>query len=75
MRLTKDASRLRLPRLGDEQVALSNVETDSGRLLVRSGIVVWRLEVAADGELSLSPARVRDELVKYGEKQRDKIGG
>lgn len=73
MRLTNGASRLRLPRFGDEQVALSNGETDSGRLLVRSNTVVWRLEVGADGELSLSPARVRDELVKYGEKQRDKI--
>jgi hypothetical protein len=74
MRLRKGASPLRLPRFGDEQVALSNGDTDSGRLLVRRNTVVWRLEVAAAGELALSSARVRDELAKYAAKQRDKIG-
>jgi hypothetical protein len=74
MRLVKGASALRLPRLGDEQVALANGDADSGRLLVRRNAVVWRLEVSADGELSLSPPRVRDELVKYAETQQERIG-
>ncbi len=65
---------LRLPRFGDEQVGLLSGDTDSGRLLVRRNRVVWRLEVAADGELTLSPARVRGELVKYATKQRDRVG-
>jgi hypothetical protein len=73
MRLGRGASPLRLPRFGDEQVALANGETDSGRLLVRRNAVVWRLDVAADGELALSPARVRDELEKYAELQRERI--
>jgi hypothetical protein len=74
MRPTGGASTLRLPRFGDEQVALTDGRTDSGRLLVRRATVVWRLEVAADGELSLPPARVRDELEKYGAKQRQRVG-
>ena len=74
MRPGKGGSALRLPRFGDEQVALANGDTDSGRLLVRRNAVVWRLEVSADGELSLSPARVRDELVKYAATQRERIG-
>ena len=74
MRPTGRASSLRLARFGDEQVALSSSETDSGSLLVRQAATVWRLEVAADGELSLPPARVRDELEKYAEKQRAKLG-
>jgi hypothetical protein len=41
---------------------------------VRLATVVWRLEVAADGQLSLSPSRVRDELEKYAAKQRAKLG-
>jgi len=65
---------LRLPRFGDQQVALSSGETDTGSLLVRQAATVWRLEVAADGELSLPPARVRDELEKYAAKQRAKLG-
>ena len=73
MRPTAGASSLRLPRFGDEQVALANGETDSGSLLVRQSSTVWRLEVAADGELSLPPARVRDELEKYAAKQHAKI--
>jgi hypothetical protein len=75
MRPTGGASALRLPRFGDEQVALASGATDSGSLLVRRATVVWRLDVAADGELSLSPARVRDELEKYAAKQRERIGG
>jgi hypothetical protein len=55
-------------------VALARGETDSGSLLVRRATTVWRLEVAADGQLALSPARVRDELAKYAAKQRDRIG-
>ena len=74
MRPTGDASPLRLPRYGDQQVALTRSETDSGSLLVRQAATVWRLDVAADGELSLPPARVRDELEKYAEKQRAKLG-
>jgi hypothetical protein len=74
MKPTGGASSLRLPRFGDEQVALASGETDAGSLLVRRASVVWRLEIAADGELSLSPARVRDELEKYAAKQREKIG-
>ena len=74
MRLGKGASSIGLPRFGDEQVALSDGNTDSGSLLVRRNTVVWRLEVAADGELSLPPARVRDELVKYAKTQRERIG-
>lgn len=74
MRRTKGVTALRLPRFGDAQVALANGETDSGRLLVRRNAIVWRLEVAADGELALSPARIRDELVKYAAKQRKRIG-
>lgn len=74
MRPTGGASALRLPRFGDQQVALSSGETDSGSLLVRQAATVWRLEVAADGELSLPPARVRDELEKYAAKQRAKLG-
>jgi hypothetical protein len=65
---------LRLPRLGDEQVGLLSGDTDSGRLLVRRNRVVWRLEVAPGGALSLSPARIRGELVKYGTKQRQRVG-
>jgi hypothetical protein len=74
MRRAKGASALRLPRFGDEQVALANGDPDSGRLLVRRNRVVWRLEVSAGGELSLSPARVRDELAKYAATQRERIG-
>ncbi len=70
----RDGSALRLPRFGDEQVALANGRTDSGSLLVRRATTVWRLEVGADGRLSLSPSRVRDELTKYATKQRDRIG-
>ena len=54
--------------------ALASGEADSGSLLVRRATTVWRLEVAADGRLSLSPPRVRDELAKYAAKQRDRIG-
>jgi hypothetical protein len=75
MRRGKGSATLRLPRFGDEQIALADGETDSGRLLVRRNTVVWRLEVAADGELSLSPARVRDELAKYAAKVRERVGG
>ena len=74
MKPTRGASSLRLPRFGDEQVALASGETDSGSLLVRQAGTVWRLEIAADGELSLPPARVRDELEKYAAKQRERIG-
>jgi hypothetical protein len=74
MRATGGASALRLPRFGDEQVALARTASDAGSLLVRRATVVWRLEVAADGELSLSPSRVRDELEKYAVKQREKLG-
>jgi hypothetical protein len=71
---TRGTSPLRLPRFGDEQAALTSSETDSGSLLVRQAATVWRLDVAADGELSLPPARVRDELAKYASKQRAKLG-
>ena len=74
MKPTGGAAALRLPRFGDEQVALAHSASDSGSLLVRRAAVVWRLEVAADGELTLSPARVRDELAKYAAKQRERIG-
>jgi hypothetical protein len=74
MRPSGGASALQLPRFGDEQVALTDGETDSGSLLVRQAATVWRIEVAADGELSLPPARVRDELLKYAAKQRAKLG-
>jgi hypothetical protein len=74
MKPRRGGSALSLPRFGDEQVALANGETDSGSLLVRRASTVWRLEVAADGQLSLSPARVRDELAKYAAKQRGRIG-
>lgn len=67
-------SALGLPRFGDDQVALASGKSDSGSLLVRRGTTVWRLEVAADGRLSLSPSRVRDELTKYATKQRERIG-
>ncbi len=73
MRLPNGATTLRLPRFGDEQVAFSSSETDSGSLLVRRSAVVWRLEIGADGELVLPPARVRDELEKYATKQRERI--
>ena len=71
---TRRTSPLRLPRFGDQQVALTSTETDSGSVLVRKAATVWRLDVAADGELSLPPARVRDELAKYASKQRAKLG-
>ena len=74
MKPGRDGSALRLSRFGDDQVALASGETDSGSLLVRRGATVWRLEVAADGQLSLSPSRVRDELTKYATKQRGRIG-
>ncbi len=74
LRARSGDSALRLPRFGDEQVAFTNGDTDSGRLLVRRNRVVWRLEIGADGALSLSPARVRVELVKYARKQRDRVG-
>lgn len=74
MRVQGGASALRLPRLGDEQLALTDGDEDVARVLVRENTVVWRIEVGADGELMLSSPRLRDELVKYGEKQRDKIG-
>lgn len=70
---TRRTSPLRLARFGDEQVSLTSSETDSGSLLVRKAATVWRLDVAADGELSLPPARVRDELAKYAAKQREKL--
>ena len=71
---TRRTSPLRLPRFGDQQVALTSTETDSGSVLIRKAATVWRLDVAADGELSLPPARVRDELAKYASKQRAKLG-
>jgi hypothetical protein len=71
---TPGTAPLRLPRFGDEQAALTSSGTDSGSLLVRKAATVWRLDVAADGELSLPPARVRDELAKYAAKQRSKLG-
>lgn len=74
MKPGRGGSTLSLSRFGDEQVALASGETDSGSLLVRRASTVWRLEVAADGQLSLSPARVRDELTKYAAKQRGRIG-
>jgi hypothetical protein len=74
LRRRRGDTRLRLPRFGDEQVGLLSGETDSGRLLVRRNRVVWRLEVAADGALRLSPARIRGELVKYATKQGDRVG-
>jgi hypothetical protein len=74
MKPGRGASSLRLSRFGDEQVALASGGTDSGSLLVRQAGTVWRLEIAADGELSLPPARVRDELEKYAAKQRAKLG-
>ena len=74
MQPTRGASALDLPRFGDEQIALASGRTDSGSLLVRRASTVWRLDVAADGRLSLPPARVRDELAKYAAKQRDRIG-
>lgn len=74
LRATNGASPLRLRRFGDEQVAISNGETDSGRLLVRKNTVVWRIEIGADGELTLPPARVRDELEKYAATQRERVG-
>jgi hypothetical protein len=74
LRPRKGDTPLRLPRLGDEQVGLLNGDRHSGRLLVRRNRVVWRLEVGADGALTLSPARVRGELVKYATKQRDRVG-
>ena len=74
MKPGRGESALSLPGFGDEQVALASGEADSGSLLVRRATTVWRLEVAADGRLSLSPPRVRDELAKYAAKQRDRIG-
>jgi hypothetical protein len=74
LRRRQGDTRLRLPRLGDEQVGLLRGDTDSGRLLVRRNRVVWRVEIAADGALALSPARVRGELLKYATKQRDRVG-
>jgi hypothetical protein len=74
LRPRKGDTRLRLPRFGDEQVGLLGDSAGSGRLLVRRNRVVWRLEVGADGALTLSPARVRGELVKYATKQRDRVG-
>jgi hypothetical protein len=74
MRRGSGAETLRLPRFGDEQVAVADGETDAGRLLVRRNTVVWRIEVAAGGALALSPARVRDELVKYATKQGGRAG-
>jgi hypothetical protein len=74
MRASGGASALRLPRFGDEQVALARSARDTGSLLVRLATVVWRLEVAGDGQFSLSPSRVRDELEKYAAKQRAKLG-
>lgn len=74
LRPRKGDTRLRLPRFGDEQVAFASGDTDAGRLLVRRNRVVWRLEVGADGALTLSPARVRGELVKYATKQRARVG-
>ena len=71
---TRRTSPLRLPRFGDQQVALTSTEADSGSVLVRKAATVWRIDVAADGELSLPPARVRDELAKYASKQRAKLG-
>ena len=74
MKPGRGESALSLPGFGDEQVALASGEADSGSLLVRRATTVWRLEVAADGKLSLAPSRVRDELEKYAAKQRDRIG-
>jgi len=74
MKPGRGGAALGLSRFGDEQVALASREPDSGSLLVRQGTTVWRIEVAADGRLSLSPSRVRDELTKYAAKQRDRIG-
>ncbi len=74
MRLPRGAAKLRLARLGDQQAAFTEGRTDAGRLLVRRNRIVWRLEIAADGMLQLSPARLRDELAKYGEKEQGLVG-
>lgn len=74
MRVRPGTSLLRLPRLGDAQVALTDPKRSTARLLVRTNGVVWRIDVGAEGELALASPRLRAELVKYGTKQQRKIG-
>jgi len=63
-------SRLRLPRLGDEQVAIFQVRKSdgaaAGMLVVRSRSVVWMLSLI--GRPELTRHRAVAELSKYGAK-------
>ena len=63
-------SKLRLPRLGDEQVAIFQVRKTDGAsaamLVVRSKRVIWMLSVI--GRPELTRHRAVAELSKYGAK-------
>ena len=68
-------SRLRLPRLGDEQIAIFQVrKSDSaatGMLVVRSKRVIWMLSVI--GRPELTRHRAVTELSKYGVKMAARV--
>ena len=68
-------SKLRLPRLGDEQIAIFQVrKSDSaatGMLVVRSKRVIWMLSVI--GRPELTRHRAVTELSKYGVKMAARV--
>ena len=66
---------VRLPAYGDEQVAV--VPTQPGvraDLRVRTGAVVWRLEIKWAGTVRFTRAQALAELKTYAVKQRRRVG-
>jgi hypothetical protein len=67
---------VRLPAYGDQQLALyqSPRVGSKAEVLVRRNRVVWQLEVAGGGLLTLSKPALLAELRKYAAKQRARVG-
>lgn len=67
---------LNFPAQGDEQIALFQSPRLGSKvqLLVRRNRVVWQLEVAGEGLLVLSKAKLVAELEKYAAKQKRRVG-
>lgn len=67
---------VRLPaRYGDEQLAILTKPPVRADLRVRTGTVVWKLEIKWAGTDELSRTRALAELRTYAAKQRQRIGG
>lgn len=64
------------PAQGDEQIALFQSPRLGSKvqLLVRRSRVVWQLDVAGEGLLVLSKAKLVAELEKYAAKQKRRVG-